>query len=607
MSERYSRLFSLPEKLYAEGAPVLIAAGALLKDNQTGKVLAQLKLNNIGSKAIKTAKVKLSPLDSVGRSLENNVIYEYLDLSIRRDEAFGSKNAIQFPDASARAYTAEVIEIGFEDNSVWSGTNQEWTPLEKQDSLAKLYADKELVRQFQIEYGGSAVFEPKCDRDLWLCFCGAVNHKEETECHVCVSNPNYDLSSLKEKCEQRLEREAAEAKAKEERRAAEEAAAQAQKEAKGKKTRKILAILLSSIAVVIAAVLLLTLIVFPSKRYKDAIALGDAGQYDLAISGLEALNGYKDSNMQIEYYKAESMLASGEYDSAIKSFFTLSGFRDSDQRVEEARKRKLDPLYASAENLLMAGNYDEAISAFKALGDYRDSAQRVQEATGQKYAEAEAFLSAEDYDRAIEIFRSLGDYRNSAEKVREATEQKQSVQYAEATALLSSGEYDAAIAIFAELGRYRDSDILLSDARDRKQQLENEQKYNDAVGLYELRDYQGALELFFSLYSYKDSKDYIEYIKSEYASTFDSLLGTYQSSSDGKHKIEINKVTALSSLKIELRGRLEIGDRYLIWGTLEESDKYGEDYILNTQFSSLYALHFSGDMITYGNESFFKQ
>ena len=43
MSERYSKLSALPENLYSTGAPVIIAAGALLKDNQTGKVLAQLK------------------------------------------------------------------------------------------------------------------------------------------------------------------------------------------------------------------------------------------------------------------------------------------------------------------------------------------------------------------------------------------------------------------------------------------------------------------------------------------------------------------------------------------------------------------------------------
>ena len=41
MAERYTRLFSLPQDLYATGAPLVIAAGALLKDTQTGRVLTE--------------------------------------------------------------------------------------------------------------------------------------------------------------------------------------------------------------------------------------------------------------------------------------------------------------------------------------------------------------------------------------------------------------------------------------------------------------------------------------------------------------------------------------------------------------------------------------
>ena len=69
MSERYSRLFTLPENLYAAGSPVVIAAGALLKDNQTGKVIAQLKMRNISPKPIKAATVSIHPLDTVGNPL----------------------------------------------------------------------------------------------------------------------------------------------------------------------------------------------------------------------------------------------------------------------------------------------------------------------------------------------------------------------------------------------------------------------------------------------------------------------------------------------------------------------------------------------------------
>ena len=60
MSSRYSRLFTLPGNLYTEGSPVLIAAGALLKDNNTDKVLAQLKFRNISNKAISSVKIRVN-------------------------------------------------------------------------------------------------------------------------------------------------------------------------------------------------------------------------------------------------------------------------------------------------------------------------------------------------------------------------------------------------------------------------------------------------------------------------------------------------------------------------------------------------------------------
>ena len=115
MSERYSRLFSLPENLYAEGAPVVIAAGALLKDNQTGLVVAQLKLRNISPKIIKAATISILPLDTVGNPLGEAIRYEYLDLSSTRDTDFGSKSAIPMPDITTRSFNAAVVEVIFTD------------------------------------------------------------------------------------------------------------------------------------------------------------------------------------------------------------------------------------------------------------------------------------------------------------------------------------------------------------------------------------------------------------------------------------------------------------------------------------------------------------
>lgn len=108
MSERYTRLFSLTSPLYAAGAPVMITAGALLKDNQTGKVLAQLKIKNISDKAIKGVSVRILPMDTIGEPLGEPVDFQYLDLNIARDVEFGQKAPISLPNAAIRGFNASV-------------------------------------------------------------------------------------------------------------------------------------------------------------------------------------------------------------------------------------------------------------------------------------------------------------------------------------------------------------------------------------------------------------------------------------------------------------------------------------------------------------------
>ncbi len=97
MSERYTRLFTLPGPLYAQGSPLIILAGALLKDNQTGRVLAQLKLKNVGTKSVKAVKVSVTPLDAAGMENGQPVEHQYLDLHAARDGEFGQKEPIPFP------------------------------------------------------------------------------------------------------------------------------------------------------------------------------------------------------------------------------------------------------------------------------------------------------------------------------------------------------------------------------------------------------------------------------------------------------------------------------------------------------------------------------
>lgn len=376
MSERYTRLFSLPENLYSVGAPVVIAAGALLKDNQTGKVLAQLKIQNISDKTVKAATVSIVPMDTVGKPLGEAVSYQYLDLNARRDADFGQKIPVVLPNTATRAFCVSVSEVIFADNAVWRASEAVWEPLSAPVPLEQALGDKELVAQYQIKYGENCKCIFKREKDLWRCACGALNHDTERFCHKCRKEAAilsaFDLDELKAGKDKRLE--IAKQKAAEEKAAA---------EAKSKRTKKLAMIVVPIAVVAIVTVVLISGNLKKSAAYNDAVALLEAGDYDGAISAFEALGNYKDSAEQIkqaQYDKAEQIKQT-QYDEAI--------------------------------DLLSQAEYDEAILIFETLGDYKDSANQIENV--QSYLHAIELLDSGDYEAAAEIFATLGGFGDSTE------------------------------------------------------------------------------------------------------------------------------------------------------------------------------------------------
>lgn len=93
MSERYIKVFAGGNNLYADNAPVVIPASALLKDSVTGKMIAQLKILNMSGKTISYVKVGITPLDAVGNPLGDVLTFEYLVLQcwIKRSLALRSR------------------------------------------------------------------------------------------------------------------------------------------------------------------------------------------------------------------------------------------------------------------------------------------------------------------------------------------------------------------------------------------------------------------------------------------------------------------------------------------------------------------------------------
>lgn len=302
MSERYIKLFSLPENLYTIGSPVIIVAGALLKDSQTGKVLAQLKLRNIDVKSIKAAKVSISPLDTIGNPLGAEIEYQYLDLNENRDGEFGTKSPIFLTDVATRSFTVYITEVIFTDNTVWQSQTESWESLSVPVTLDEALKDKELVAQYRFKFGGDCKYEPLIQNDLWYCSCGELNHKEETSCYKCKkmvsSLLSVDMDSLKQDRDIRI--------AAEQKKAAEEKIAA---DIKARRTKKTV-IFVSAIIILLISVVSIFCVVKRNKEealrleaYTAAVALYNAQQYEDALEIFNEIPEYPGS----EYYRYSCM------------------------------------------------------------------------------------------------------------------------------------------------------------------------------------------------------------------------------------------------------------------------------------------------------------
>lgn len=432
MSERFSKLFALPESLYCAGAPVMIAAGAIQKDNETGRVFGQLKLRNIQDKGIKAVKVSLSPFDTAGKPLGGPIEHQYLDLSAPRDGEFGTKSAIKLADAGTRAFTVSVAEVVFADGSVWAGADGAWESLTPPAPLEEVLEDAELVKQYRLKYGQDCKYQTKRERDLWLCACGAVNREGERLCHCCGKDPailsGADLPALKEERDQRL--------AEESKRAAE---AKAAAEVQAKRMKKIALIAAPILLVVIIAGVLFSDYTKKNDAYSAAAALLEEREFDDAMDAFAELGGFKDSKEMAEqgvaYEKALYLIQCAEEEdkAGLKVSSKIKGEVKTEEDEDGNKPSSAAPAQAgttadgesrpsSAESSTAVKCYRKAKAILEKLNGYKDSAQKIQEVDAAidaaileaDYQDAIALLEdQDDHSAAREAFEALGDYKDS--------------------------------------------------------------------------------------------------------------------------------------------------------------------------------------------------
>lgn len=433
MADRFERLFELPNNLYSEGSPVIVTAGALLKDTQTGSVLVQLKYQSVSSAPIKALRTDIVAYDITGGEIQGKKNYQYLDLNILNGQTFGSNKAIVMPDVTTRSFSIGSLSVVLSDGSTQS-VPLPLTELPTGITLHQKLGNAELVKQYCLTTNSQASQVPCESLNLWKCACGEWNRENScTRCRLSKHKvfSSYDLDVLATNMKERL---AAEQEA--QRKVAEQQAAE---EKRRKATNKKIAIFSALFATIAAVVLVFSCwlypdIIAPSKAYNEADALFNEGKYDEAASAFQALGDYKDSSQRLEdvircmmddiYEYGLQLMQQQDYEVAIEQFELLDGYKDAETKIEEATIGILDLKYSNAEKLLADGQYEQAIDVFleiinygDVVTDYRDSMAKIEEAENgilaNKYSAAEDLYNNGEKIAAALSFAELDDYSDA--------------------------------------------------------------------------------------------------------------------------------------------------------------------------------------------------
>lgn len=251
-SAKYDTLFSIPERQYSKGSPVIIKAGKLMKERDTAKIFANLDFQIVTSKKLKGVFVSVLEYDVAGDFL-GKTDTQYLDLDRIAGAIFGSDKTIELSNHFTRKIEVQCTKVIFEDDTRWDAEG-DWYQIPACVSLSQKLV-YELENQYKKEVNDNACFYPLELEELWICSCGSANNHSNSNCIYCRASKERVFTSLSI---EELQRKVSERKAREleqqrnlEAKKQEEAK---QKEVANKKRNKLLAIAVAVILVIVSIV-----------------------------------------------------------------------------------------------------------------------------------------------------------------------------------------------------------------------------------------------------------------------------------------------------------------------------------------------------------------
>lgn len=353
MSERYATLYRCTVPQAQTNAPIILTAGVLLGDKQTGSVLAQIKLQNISEKTISAVYASLMCVDAMNMAIDSAVDARYLDLNVKPGEYFADRQPIVLSNTTVRSFTLRVTDIMYADGTVWH--NDDNVAYAEIPEIRSIYTSEQL-EQLRIETGKREfVTSETVYGDLKRCCCGQWNASVNATCVKCntdfsklaeVSNPVLLTTKYEER--KRMEVEAneqariarekdkaeREQQAKEEERRREKQRQIEEKRilAAKKKKKKALWVFAVVAVLAIAVVGVVTKIVIPNNYYEQAVVAFNNRMFVEAYESFILAEDYKDSTEQAKcsaYNYAQVLFEQENYEQAYIYYQMAEGYSDS--------------------------------------------------------------------------------------------------------------------------------------------------------------------------------------------------------------------------------------------------------------------------------------
>ena len=441
-------------------------------DTNSGRLVAQLKLQNMCAHPVSAVKVLLTMFEANGTE-RGTTEYQYLDLNVRQYQEFGQKTAIYLEGTLARSYSVCITEVVYADGKVWKSSSNENIQIPAGTELSNYFDDSDLAEQYRMETNARVNYLPEQISDLWRCTCGAVNCIADKKCHACgaefdVLRSNLDKDILRSKLAERKAKEVEQKK-------------------KDRKRCMIGLAVIAVIAAILAGVWVAVNVIAPKMKYDAAVEQLESGSYAEAMAGFESLGDYKDSGekrSEAERGLADQYYDSGDYKTAIQCYENI-GTDDAKEQIKACN-------YQMMLEAIEQKNWADAEDYYSKANDYGDTTDYYDTIQTGK---AKALVEQEKYEEAYSI---LGKYIDDDELKDEIVPLYNKCLYQIALGDYEAKSYESAVNSFEEL---LEDETFGAEAK--------EHLYLCAKAMYENGNKDVAFKCFEKISTYKDAQKYL--------------------------------------------------------------------------------------------------